>query len=330
MTNLGHSGYDAAGESEGTPRMSSDSGTRSAPPGSLGPAGPANLPGRTGLAPGAGMESVRPPAYGQGIVVSLVVAALVFALAIMAIRDESHTGLPLTETTTPLFWGLAVLLVTGAGVGAQFAELTAARAAASLGRPRTDDRLPTAWAVPAVATAAAVLLVATYHNKIMLLAGPAIAFFGVAGSLLSRDLLDDATEQTERTASTIHTLVIHTVAFLALSAIYLNKMTNWVSAPLVAVIAGMLILETLQRGFASKPQRICYAIMGGGVMAEATIAVNWWPTRGWTGGAVLLVCFYLIAGVLLARTQRTSLRRRDLVEFGAVSLVALVILAATA
>jgi hypothetical protein len=60
------------------------------------------------------------------------------------------------------------------------------------------------------------------------------------------------------------------------------------------------------------------------------IALNWWQTHGWTGGAVLLVCFYVISGVLLARTQRTVLRTRDLVEFGAVSLVALVILAITA
>jgi hypothetical protein len=56
----------------------------------------------------------------------------------------------------------------------------------------------------------------------------------------------------------------------------------------------------------------------------------WWRTHGWTGGAVLLVCFYLAAGVLLASTQRSVIRLRDILEFGAVSLVALVILAVTA
>jgi hypothetical protein len=65
-------------------------------------------------------------------------------------------------------------------------------------------------------------------------------------------------------------------------------------------------------------------------MAEATIALNWWPTYGWTGGAVLLVCYYVVAGVLLARTQRPALRTRDLVEFGTVGGTALLILALTA
>jgi hypothetical protein len=276
------------------------------------------------------MEIVRQPTYGQGIVVSLVVAAALLVLAIMAIRDAENTGLPLTETTGPLFWGLAVLIAIGAAIGAEFSEVTAARAAESLGQPRKPSTIPSAWAVPLVATIAAVLLVATHHNTVMLVAGPAIAFFGVAGALLSRDLLDDATEASTRTAATIHTFVIHVVAFLALSGVYLNKMSSWVSAPLVGIISGILILETLERGQATRHQRIFYAILGGAVMAEATIALNWWPTYGWTGGAVLLVCFYVVAGVLLARTQRGSLRSRDLVEYGAVGGAALLILALTA
>ncbi|HEY7032758.1 MAG TPA: hypothetical protein VH482_15550 [Thermomicrobiales bacterium] len=296
-------------------------------PASQGPIVPVN---RTAHSPGATMEIVRQPTYGQGIVVSLVVAAALLVLAILAIRDEASTGLPLTETTGPLYWILAVLVAIGAAIGAEFSEVTAARAAESLGQPRKASTLPTAWAVPLVATIAAILLVATLHNTVMLVAGPAIAFFGVAGALLSRDLLDDATEASTRTAATIHTFVIHVVAFLALSGVYLNKMTSWVSAPLVGIFAGILILETLERGHATRVQRIFYAILGGAVMAEATIAVNWWPTYGWTGGAVLLVCFYVIAGVLLARTQRSALRTRDLVEFGAVGGAALLILALTA
>jgi hypothetical protein len=279
---------------------------------------------------GSTMEIVRQPTYGQGVVVSLIVAAALLVLAIMAIRTEESTGLPLTETTGPLFWILAVLVAIGAAIGAEFSEVTAARAAESLGQPRKTSTVPTAWAVPLTATVAAILLVATYHNTVMLVAGPAIAFFGVAGALLSRDLLDDATEASTRTAATIHAFVIHVVAFLVFLGVYLNKMSSWVSAPLVGIFAGILILETLERGLATRVQRIFYAILGGAVMAEAMIALNWWPTYGWTGAAVLLVCFYVIAGILLTRTQRSTLRTRDLVEFGGVGAVALLILALTA
>jgi uncharacterized membrane protein YjjP (DUF1212 family) len=67
--------------------------------------------------------------------------------------------------------------------------------------------------------------------------GSLIAFFGTSGALLSRDLLDEADEQSSRVASVIHTLVVHGIAFLAFSAIYMNKLDTWLSAPLVGLVA---------------------------------------------------------------------------------------------
>ncbi|HEU0165076.1 MAG TPA: hypothetical protein VFQ54_08525, partial [Thermomicrobiales bacterium] len=161
----------------------------------------------------------------------------------------------------------------------------------------------------------------------MLILGPVIAFLGISGALLSRDLLDEADEQSSRVASTIHTLVVHAVAFLGFSAIYLNKLDSWVSAPLAGILGGILILETLERGGAEPPQRIFYAVLGGWVLGTATVALDWWPTYGWTGGAVLLAIFYAAAGILLVQTQRSTVTRRDLIEFGGVGGVALLILA---
>jgi hypothetical protein len=273
---------------------------------------------------------MRPPTYGQGIVVSVGVAVAVFVLAFMALGTGDGDRIPLAQTTTPLFWGLATLVVAAAGAGAQIAERNAALAATAVGRPRPDNALATAWTIPVVSTFAAIFLVATYHSRTMMIAGPAIAFFGTAGGLLSRDLLDDAADAAYRTATTIHTLVIHAIAFLALSAVYLNKLHGAIAVPLVGLISGLLVLETLERANLDKQRRILYAVLGGVALGEAMMALNWWPTHGWTGGAVLLVCFYLAAGVLLARAQRLTPRGRDLLEFGLVSLVALAILAFTA
>jgi hypothetical protein len=276
------------------------------------------------------MEIVRPPAYGRGIVVSIVAAAAVFALAIMASGETpTATGVPLTETTNPLFWGLAVIFIVLTAVGAQYSELTAARAADSLGTTRRQSSLPTAWAVPFVSELTAILMVATYHNTLMLVAGPAIAFLGVTGGLLARDLLDDSLDGNQRTASTIHTLIIHLIAFLGLSAVYLNKMSSWVAAPLVALIAGVLILEALDRGTIPVPQQVLYSLLGAGIMAQALIVINWWPTHGWTGGAALLVCFFAICGLLTAQVERETIGERELIEYGLVSFVGLVILAFT-
>jgi Protein of unknown function (DUF5656) len=285
---------------------------------------------RPGSTPGSGMQDVRQPAYGQGIFVSGGTALAMLVLSIYAIQDAENTGIPITETTKPLFWGLAIISIIAAGVGAQFVERNAASAAAAVGQPRGAQLMQTAWAVPVVATSAAVMMIATYHNTLMLIVGPAIAFFGIAGSLLSRDLLDDVTETTQRSATTIHTLVIHAIAFLALSAVYINKIDSIISAPLVGIFSAILILEALERGIISRPTRVLYALVGGLLMAEMMVVLNWWPTHGWTGGAVLLVCFYLISGIMVARAQRAVLTGRDFIEYGLVGGAALFLLAITA
>lgn len=284
----------------------------------------------SGAVPGSTMEIVRPPVYARGSVVSIVAAAAVFALAIPASGETpTATGVPLTETTNPLFWGLAVIVVLLTAAGAQYSEIVAGRASASLGAPRRRSSLPTAWAVPLVAEASAILMVATYHNTMMLVAGPAIALLGVAGGLIARDLLDDAIDTNQRTATIMHTLIIHLMAFLAFSAVYLNKMSGWIGAPLVALFAGVLILEALDRGAITAPQRVLYALLGAFVMAQATLVIDWWPTHGWTGGAALLVCFFAVCGILTAHAERQSVGERELIEYGLVSAVGLVILAFT-
>jgi hypothetical protein len=271
----------------------------------------------------------RQPAYGQGVVISLLVAGALLVLAIIAIGDGDGSDPPLLQTTDWLFWLIAAVVVVVAAAGAQFAERTAATAAAAVGHPRPPTAMATAWTVPSVATFGAIILVATYHNRAMLFVGPLIAFFGIAGALLSRDLLDEADAQSSRVAATIHTLVVHAVAFLALSAVYLNKLDTWIFAPLVGIIGGILVLETLERGGAMPPRRIVYAIIGGFLIGQCAVPLNWWLTYGWTGGAVLLVVFYVIAGLMLSYAQRATLRPRDLVEFGALGFALLVFLAIT-
>ena len=289
---------------------------------------PRHDPATTG---GTVLGSVHPPAYGRGLLVSIVAAAIVFALAIFASGGtEEATGIPMTQTTGSLFWGLSILAIILVGVASQYAEGAAIRVAESLGQePARRNQLPSAWAVPAASMATALLLVATYHNKVMLIAGPAIAFLGVAGGLFARDLLEDTMEGAERTAALIHTIVIHAIAFLGLSAVYMNKMSGWYGAPLVFLLTAVLMFEHLERAGLPDGLRLLYSSLSGGVMILSLLAVNWWPTYGWTGGAALLLCFFVLAGLGSVRGERQSLRDRDLIEYGAVFLGGLLILAIT-
>ena len=59
---------------------------------------------------GTVIDTDSPPAYGRGLLVSIGAAAAVFALAIFASGGkEEYTGVPMTQTTGALFWGLAIL-----------------------------------------------------------------------------------------------------------------------------------------------------------------------------------------------------------------------------
>jgi hypothetical protein len=296
------------------------------------PTTPAPTPGvpiRPDLGPpGAGAQPVDQPGSGIGLIVAIIASAIVLVLAIYASGRAVPSAtpvLPVFQTTNALFWIVAVVVVAGVGIGAQFAEQMAARGS-GVAR-RAADALPTAWIVPTVSTAAAVLLVATFHNALMIAVGPVVAFLGNAGALLARDLLDDSADSAQRAAITVHSLVVLAVAFLALSVVYLNKPPTPAAVVLVAAIGFLLTLETLERAETTPPRRILYAAMGGFVLAQVAIPLNWWMTWGWIGGAVLLSVFYLTSGLLLAAARAEPMRPRDLAEFGLVSGAAFVILA---
>jgi hypothetical protein len=262
------------------------------------------------------------------LVVSIAISAIVFVLAIYATGSPTTNPLPLAQTTNALFWSVAAVATIAAGVGALFADRSASRSddSANHGTPNVNM----VWIVPVVSTAAAILLVATFHNTTMIVAGPLIAFLGNAGSLLSRDLLDDADDSAQRTATTIQALVIHSVAFLALSAIYLNKLPTPVTALLAGGLSALLAVEAFDRSPVDRGRKLILAILSGAAVAAAVAPLMWWPTHGWTGGAVLFVVFYCAVGIIQTTLERGDLRLRDAIEFGLVPFGAFAVLAITA
>ncbi len=292
---------------------------------------PANsAPTRPDLGPPApGPQSTNQPGSGLGLVISVAVAALVFAMSIYAAGAPTTNPIPLAQTTNALYWIVGALATAAAGVGAVYADRTASRAR-DHGHFFEHSPVTSAWTIPVVATATAIVLVATFHNQAMFVAGPLVAFLGNAGALLSRDLLDDADDSAQRTANTIHALVIHSVAFLAMSAIYLNKLSTPVTALLAGAVATLLAVETLERTPAEPARRLMLSLLAGGAVTAAVPPLMWWPTHGWTGGAVLFVVFYCAVGVLQTGIERRGLRLRDGLEYGLVPLAALIVLAITA
>lgn len=313
-----------------TPSEPGDAELEDAAERTLDSGGPDSAPIRPDLGPPApGPQSGNQPGSGLGLIISVAVSAVVFVLAIYATGSPTANPLPLAQTTNALFWLVGAAAAAASGFGAIYADRTAFRGT-QFEDQQVISEFNTAWIVPVVATATAILLVATYHNTMMIVAGPLIAFVGNAGSLLSRDLLDDADDTALKTATTIHTLVIHSIAFLALSAIYLNKLPTPVVALLAGAVAALLVLESLERRQVLASRKLLLALLAGSAVAAVATPLMWWLTHGWTGGAVLFVAFYSAVGVIQAVVSNGTLRLRDALEYGMVSLIAFIILAVTA
>lgn len=278
---------------------------------------------------GLGLQSAeeRQPTYGQGIVFALIIAAALLLCAIIAIGDGDGSIPPMLQRASPLLWTVSGIALVLAAAGAQYSEYVTARAAASNGDQPYTQRVTTAWVVPMVSVFAAALLIATYHNRWMLLFGPALAFIGMAASLLSRDLLDEAEEPSVRTASVISSVVGITVAFFAFGAVYINKFHAYIAVPLVAIIAFVLLLEALERAGQDGSTRALHAGLGAWVMTGTMIALNWWPTWGWGGAAVLTGMFYMVYGLLVTNAEGRALDRNKMLEFVGVGSALLLIVA---
>ena len=278
--------------------------------------------------PAPGPQSANQPGSGLGLVISIAVSAIVFVLAIYATGSATANPLPLAQTTNTLFWVVGAAAVAASGAGALYADRTAARARLSTGAAVAASSL--AWIVPVVCTASAIVLVATFHNSTMIVVGPLIAFLGNAGALLSRDLLDDADDSAQRTATTIHAVVVHAIAFVALAAIYMNKFPAPIAAVLAGVASGLLALEALERSSLPPGRKLVLSLLVGATVAAAATPLQWWTTHGWTGGAVLFVVFYCALGIVQTVAERGALRSRDAIEYGLVPLAAFLVLAVTA
>jgi len=113
-------------------------------------------------------------------------------------------------------------------------------------------------------------------------------------------------------------LGIQTITFLlafgVFSAVYYTRLRTLYSAALIGA-AGTLLAYTLLQWTPSRQGLVLLAGMVGLTLAEATWALNYWAAPFLLGGALLLVIFYVAAG-LLQNHLEGALSRRIFWEYG--------------
>ena len=267
--------------------------------------------------------------YSLAVLESLLVTGLMAALGLWARRLGLGPGsVPIYDPQGRSYWlaGLALALVAGVASQALHREAAFALATAEEGDVRHEPawELPTGWIFPAATTLGGVMLLAVYHRPGALAGIMLGVFLVLTAGIIARHDLFVPDETLRQRARGIYTILVHGVAFFTLSMVYINKVRSLFSATTVLVLGVALLLQLTEGEDAPFIRRLVYALAGGLLLGEVTWVLNYWRATGWTGGATLLICFYLAAGLIAAQARR-GVEGRDVAEYAGIGALAFAI-----
>ena len=96
----------------------------------------------------------------------------------------------------------------------------------------------------------------------------------------------------------------------------------------MATLAGLLSLVMLRGAPAARKRTALYAALIGLASGEVTWALNYWVVLALVGGAVLLLLFYVLVGVVEG-ILHGELSRRLLIEYSSVGLLGFLLILST-
>jgi uncharacterized protein DUF5656 len=222
---------------------------------------------------------------------------------------------------------MAIGLVVGAG-----AELHARR---HPGFAVVEERLAyTLWILPAALVWAAGLALVLWRPDDLLLARglPLIGGLLVGLAVFAQDREIAVANEASETATLpkqLLSLLTYLAAFGLFTLVYQIKERSLVSATTTALVAALLSLVLLRGAGAGRQRTLLYAALIGASLGEVTWALNYWVVRELVGGAVLLLIYYVMAG-LIEIVLRAELSRRLLTEYLGVGIVGFLLILSTA
>jgi hypothetical protein len=176
----------------------------------------------------------------------------------------------------------------------------------------------TAWIVPGVTGLLAPFLLAQAPNQLYWIGGLALTALMMGSIILLEYYIADPDAPDHAVASLALNLLTYAVALAAFVLIYQSRARSLITANATAAVSALMALSLLQSAGQPMRRTVLYAGLAGLVMAQSTWALNYWPIHALTGGVLLLLFFYVVAGVAQQHLQG-SLTRRVLIEFLAVA-----------
>jgi hypothetical protein len=251
-----------------------------------------------------------------------VLALVALFLVQVAVQREDILGFSL---------GALLVAIIGVGIGA-LAEFHAHRHRAFA---KVAERLSlTLWILPGLLVWAAGLALVLWRPDDLFLARglPLLGALLVGLSVFAQDReIAAASDTAEPTAlpKQLLSLLTYLAAFGLFTLVYQIKERSLISATTTALVAALLSLVLLRQAGAARSRTILYGVLIGLSMGEVTWALNYWVVRELVGGAVLLLVYYVLVG-LIEIVLRGELNRRLLAEYLGVGVVGFLFILSTA
>lgn len=179
----------------------------------------------------------------------------------------------------------------------------------------------TFWALPGLAVVTAALLLPLAPNRACWLSGLALTAVLLLLIAVAQYHTVDLTDPGYRLARLALSILVYVVALSLFTLIY-GKVHSLFSATAAAAVGGLLALELLRGVHPDLRRTGFYAFITGLAVGEVTWALNYWAVSRLSGGLLLLLVFYLVAGLAREGLLR-KLGWRTLAEFALVALVGL-------
>lgn len=248
------------------------------------------------------------------------------ALALIALFGVQVAAGALGFTT-----GVFVVLLIGVVVGA----LSEAHARLHPAFPRVADQLAlTLWILPGLLVWAAGLAIVFWQPDDVLLARglPLLGALLVGLAVFAQDREAARASDTGESGALprqLLSLLTYLAALGLFTLIYQIKERSVISAISTALVAGLLSLALLRGAGALRRRTMLYAILIGLALGEVSWALNYWVVKELVGGAVLLLLYYVLVG-LIEIVLRGELSRRLLAEYIGVGIVGFLFILSTA
>jgi len=239
----------------------------------------------------------------------IVLASLTIGVAITLperVYSVSIFGSPVEFRLTASFLaGLVALATTWAGLEAALRT-----------HPRKDLLRHSFlfWGLPTAIVLTGAVLLPALNNRSMWIITLSLTGAILAASMAGEYHTIDPQNPAYANARLLLNGLDYAVAAVAFALIYLSRNRSLISATLIGIMAGLLAMDLLRNNETSTKKTLLYSGLIAFILAQFTVALNYWPFASARVALILLVGFYLLVG-LTQQAMRKGLNRRRTFEY---------------